>query len=168
MYLGKVPRHWRCSVLSSGWSNKNFPGRKEYFLEKFIFNEDDQWPKLQFSSASKIYFCWLIQIIFIYSSIVRFTSTLSHNPTFFFAHKAEVSVSCSEQINDSDIVGLCSEALTRFIHKLVDSSCQIPIWEFSAPMKGLQSCILLSIYLFPVMIHFCLWTMTPYNESIHC
>ena len=42
MYLGKVPRHWRCSVLSSGWSNKNFPGRKEYFLEKFIFNEDDQ------------------------------------------------------------------------------------------------------------------------------
>ena len=69
MYLGKVPGHWRYSVLSSGWSNQNFSGRKQLFLEKFIFYEDDQWPKLQFSSASKTFLLSNTKLVFTYCSI---------------------------------------------------------------------------------------------------
>ena len=71
MYLGKVPGHCRYSVLSSGWFNQHFSGRKQLFLEKFIFYEDDhdQWPKLQFSSASKTFLLSNTKLVFTYCSI---------------------------------------------------------------------------------------------------
>ena len=39
----------------------HFSGRKWHFFKKFILYKNVQWPKIQFFSISKIFFCYLIK-----------------------------------------------------------------------------------------------------------
>ena len=60
----KVPWHRRWAALSR-WSNchffqkMHFSGRKMHFFKKFILYKNVQWPKIQFFSMFKIFFCYL-------------------------------------------------------------------------------------------------------------